>query len=243
VARWLKIVLVGAVALGVVALLGRQLAGPVARFAEWVQGLGPRAPLAFVAGYALSTVALVPASLLTLAAGAVFGLVRGTVYSFVAATLGATLAFLVSRYLARPWVERRARRDERFHRIDRAIALHGLRVVFLLRLSPVLPFTLLNYALGLTSVRLRDYLLGFLGMLPGTLMYVYYGRVAGDVAALAAGRGVEHGAGYYAVLGLGLAATVLVTVLVTRTARRALEETPGTAAAPGDPPVREAPPP
>jgi uncharacterized membrane protein YdjX (TVP38/TMEM64 family) len=227
VPRWLKIVLLGVAALAAAALLGRELSGPVSRFAGWVQGLGPRAPLAFVLGYAAATTVMVPASLLTLAAGALFGVVRGTVYSFVAATLGATLAFLIARYAARPALERRARNDERFHRIDRAIGRRGLRVVFLLRLSPVLPFTLLNYALGLTSVRLRDYLIGSIGMLPGTLLYVYSGRVVGDVAALAAGGAVEHGTGYYSVLGLGLVATVVATVLVTRIARHALDETAG----------------
>ena len=100
----------------------------------------------------------------------------------------------------------------------------GLKIVTLLRLSPVFPFNLLNYGLGLTNVRLRDYVIACFGMLPGTLLYVYYGKLAGDVAAVAAGAGPERGVGYWVVLGIGLVATVVVTTLVTRTARRALRE-------------------
>jgi uncharacterized membrane protein YdjX (TVP38/TMEM64 family) len=143
---------------------------------------------------------------------------------FVAAVLGSSLAFLVARYAARPWVERRIAANAGFAAIDRAIAQQGRRIVFLLRLSPAFPFNLLNYALGLTRVRFADALVASLGMLPGTLLYVYYGKLAGEVATLAGGARVERGAGYYTVLGLGLAATIVVTTLVTRTARRALRE-------------------
>ena len=204
--------------------LGREAAGLLPRFAAWVDGLGPWGPVAFVAGYVVATVAFVPGSLLTLGAGAIFGLVRGTVFVLAGATLGASAAFLVSRYLARGAVERRLAGNARFAAIDRAVGAQGRKIVILLRLSPVVPFNLLNYALGLTRVRFRDFVIASVGMLPGTLLYVYYGKVAGDVARLAGGEGVPRGAGYYGVLGLGLAATVLVTTIVTRTARRALEE-------------------
>jgi uncharacterized membrane protein YdjX (TVP38/TMEM64 family) len=207
-----------------VVLFGRSLAGYVPRFAEHVAGLGRWGPVAFVAGFVLAAVAFVPGSLLTLAAGAIFGLARGVLYVFVGATLGATAAFLVARYLVRSRVERRVRADRRFAAIDDAVARDGRRIVFLLRLSPVLPFNLLNYALGVTRVRLADFVLGCAGMLPGTVLYVYYGKLAGDVAG-AVGGAAPRGAGYYAVLALGLAATILVTVLVTRLARRALKET------------------
>jgi len=203
---------------------GRWAAALLPGFSAWVDGLGPWGPIAFAAGYVLATVAFVPGSLLTLAAGALFGLLRGTVLVFVAATLGASLAFLIARYAAREAIERRLADNERFAAIDRAIGAQGRRIVFLLRLSPLFPFNLLNYALGLTRVRFPDYLVASAGMLPGTLLYVYYGKVAGDVARLAGGTTAPRGAGYYAVLGLGLAATVAVTTLVTRTARRALRE-------------------
>jgi uncharacterized membrane protein YdjX (TVP38/TMEM64 family) len=199
-------------AIAALVLLGRRAGGYLAVFA---------------AAYAAATVAFVPGSLLTLAAGAIFGLVKGTLLVFAAATVGAGLAFLVSRHLARSAVERRLAGNARFGAIDRAVAREGRKIVFLLRLSPVFPFNLLNYALGLTRVRFGDYLIASVGMLPGTLLYVYYGALAGEVAIVAGGGAPAKGAGYYAVLALGLAATIAVTALVTRTARRALREATG----------------
>ncbi|PYT06489.1 MAG: TVP38/TMEM64 family protein [Acidobacteria bacterium] len=220
VGRVLIVLAVGAALL----LLGRQAGGYVPRFAAWVQSLGAWGPVVFIAGYVIATVAFIPGSVLTLAAGAIFGLVRGVIYVFVAAVLGSSAAFLVSRYIARGAIEKRLAGNERFEAIDRAVGEQGRRIVFLLRLSPVFPFNLLNYGLGMTKVRFVDYLAASVGMLPGTLLYVYYGKLAGDVAALAGQGKIEKGAGYYAVLLLGLAATVVVTTIVTRTARRALQE-------------------
>jgi uncharacterized membrane protein YdjX (TVP38/TMEM64 family) len=213
--------LAGIVAIIALLTLGRQLGSYFLEFGEWVNGLGWWGPLIFMAGYIAATVAFVPGSALTLTAGAIFGIVNGTVYVFIAATIGATAAFLVSRYVARQAIEARLQDDRRFAAIDRAVGREGFKIVLLLRLSPVFPFNLLNYALGLTGVRLRDYVLASAGMLPGTLVYIYSGKVAGDVAR-AIGGGTVGGAPYYAVLGLGFVATVIVTVLVTRTARRAL---------------------
>ena len=215
-------VLADAVAAALLVAFGRSLAGYVPAFAEWVARLGAWGPVVFILGYVVAAVAFVSGSLLTLAAGALFGLVRGTLYVLVAATLGAPAAFLVSRYVVRAAIERRLRGDPRFAAIDAAVAANGRKVVFLLRLSPVLPYTLMNYALGLTRVRFADYVVASVGMLPGTLLYVYYGKLAGDVAAAVGGRAVARGAGHYAVLALGLAATVALTVYVTRLARRAL---------------------
>ena len=143
---------------------------------------------------------------------------------FAAAVLGSSLAFLISRYLARAAIEHRLAGNQKFAAIDRAVGQQGRRIVFLLRLSPAFPFNLLNYALGLTSVRFADYLAASVGMLPGTLLYVYSGKAVGDVAALAGGAAPERGASDYALLGVGLLATAVVTVLVTRIARRALDE-------------------
>jgi uncharacterized membrane protein YdjX (TVP38/TMEM64 family) len=204
--------------------LGRSAGDSIPAFAAWVKGLGLLGPVVFVAGYAVAVVAFVPASLLTLAAGAIFGIPGGTLYVFVAALLGSCGAFLVSRYAARAAVERRLAGNPRFTAIDRAIGREGRKIVFLLRLSPVFPFNLLNYALGLTRVRFADYLVAGAGMLPGTVLYVYSGKVAGDVAAAAGGAPVARGPGYYALLAAGLLATALVTVFVTRLARRALGE-------------------
>jgi uncharacterized membrane protein YdjX (TVP38/TMEM64 family) len=226
-------VLAAAAALGALLVLGRWGGRYVPEFAERVRGLGAWGPAAFVGGYVVATVAGVPGSLLTLAAGAIFGVWAGVLWVFVGATLGASAAFLVGRYVARAAVERRAAADPRFRALDRAIAADGRRIVFLLRLSPAVPFSVLNYLLGLTRVRFADFVLASAGMLPGTTLYVYYGKVAGDVAAAAGGRAPARGAGYYAVLALGLAATVLVTAIITRLARRALA---GATDAPGEGP-------
>jgi len=222
-----------AIALAVAAALvvfGREAGGYVPRFAAWVDGLGVWGPAVFMAGYALATVAFVPASALTLAAGAIFGLLAGVLYVFVAASIGACLAFLVSRNFARAAVEKRVAGDQRFVAIDRAVGEQGRKIVFLLRLSPVFPFNLLNYALGLTNVRFVDYALACTGMLPGTVLYVYLGFVGGGLAAAAGAGTAAPGAGTYLVQLLGLLATVVVTVLVTRTAKKALQEATGTAA-------------
>jgi len=227
--RYVRIAL-AVVAVAALLVVGRTVGGYLPAFARWVDGLGVWGPIVFVLGYALAAIAFVPGSLLTLAAGAIFGLARGAIYVFIAAVLGASGAFFVARYLARAAVERRLAGNPRFAAIDHAVGAEGRKIVFLLRLSPVFPFNLLNYALGLTRVSYRDYLIASVGMIPGTLLYVYYGKLAGDVAALAGGAAVPKGAGYYAVLVLGLVATVVVTTLVTRTARRALDA--ATAASP-----------
>ena len=214
-------------AIGVVLVLGRAAGGYVPQFAQWVDSLGFWGPVVFVLGYAAAAVAFVPGSILTLAAGAIFGIGKGVVLVFIAAVLGSSAAFLVSRYVARAAIERRLAGNPKFAAIDRAVGAQGRKIVFLLRLSPVFPFNLLNYGLGLTKVRFADYVLASLGMIPGTILFVYYGKLAGDVAALAGGAAVEKGAGYYTVLLVGLVATVVVTTIVTRTARRALQEATG----------------
>jgi uncharacterized membrane protein YdjX (TVP38/TMEM64 family) len=219
------IVRVALLAGGIIAaiLLGRAVGGKVPEFAQWVASLGAWGPIAFITGYIVACIAFIPGVVLTLAGGAIFGWL-GVVYVLAGAVLGATAAFLIARYLARGVVERRLGRNPRFAAIDRAIGREGRKIVTLLRLSPVFPFNLLNYALGLTHVSLSDYLRAMIGIVPGTLVYVYAGKVLGDVAALAGGAAPPRGLGYYAVLGLGLAATVAVTAVVTRTARRALAE-------------------
>ncbi len=216
-----------AIAIAIVAflVLAQFLGGYVPALAAWVESLGFWGPLAFVAIYAFATVAFVPGTVMTLAGGAIFGIGQGVLYVFMGAVLGSGGAFLLARYGARGWVKSQlTRRHPRFATIDRAIAENGLKIIFLLRLSPVFPFNFLNYALGLTQVTFRSYMVASLGMLPGTLLYVYYGRVIGDVAALAGGAAPEADAGYYTVMGLGLLATVVVTAVVTRIARTALAQ-------------------
>lgn len=222
IGRRTALVAVGAALLAAL-LLGRAAGTHVEAVVGWVDRLGSASPAAFVVGYALATVAFVPGSLLTLAAGALFGL-TGILYVAVGATAGASAAFLIARYAARGAVERRLAGDARLAAIDRAIGRKGRTIVLLLRLSPLFPFTILNYGLGLTRVRFVDYLVASVGMLPGTVLYVYYGTVVGDLARLASGTAVPRGVEYYALLALGLVATLAVTRLVTRIARRALEE-------------------
>jgi len=185
---------------------------------DWVGTLGPWGPAIFAGIYVVSTVLLIPGSVLTLGAGAVFGLGRGLVLVSAASTIAATVAFLIGRYLARDVVARKIEGNERFGAIDRAVAAEGWKIVLLTRLSPAFPFTLLNYAFGLTQVKLGHYVLAsWVGMLPGTVMYVYLGSLA-QAATVERVRTP----GEWALYGVGLLATITVTVLVTRIARRAL---------------------
>jgi len=209
--------------LALLALAGREVPAQLPRFTAWVASLGAWGPVAFIAGYSIAPVIFAPAFLLTIAAGAIFGFVKGVVYVMIGATIGATLAFLTGRYLARQFVEGLLDREPRLRIIDRAVERHGFRLVVLLRMSPAVPFVLLNYALGLSRVKLLDYVAASIGMLPVVALYVYAGKVAGDIATLASGSAQPRGALYYALIGLGLVSTVAVTVFVTRIARQAIE--------------------
>jgi len=164
-----------------------------------------------------------PGSILTLGGGAVFGVVWGSVYVSIASTFGATLAFLVGRYVARDWVNSKIQSNEKFKAVDRAVAREGWKIVFLTRLSPIFPFNLLNYAFGVTPVSLRDYFFAsWIGMLPGTILYVYLGSLAGDLARLGAGERARTPM-EWALYVVGLVATIGVTVYVTRVARQAIQ--------------------
>lgn len=211
--------------LGLAALVTASLTLPVQVWldasVDWVRSLGALGPLAMVGLYVLACVLLVPGSVLTLGAGAVFGLGLGTATVFVGATAGASAAFLVGRHLAREWVAARVEGNPRFAAIDRAVGREGFRIVLLTRLSPVFPFNLLNYAYGLTTVTFRDYLFASIGMLPGTIMYVYLGSAASDVLGAKPDGSTT---GEQVLKWVGLAITVVVTVFVTRVARRALAE-------------------
>ncbi|UCG39722.1 MAG: TVP38/TMEM64 family protein [bacterium] len=192
------------------------------RSLEWIQGQGASGAVVFVVIYILATVFFLPGSLLTLGAGFVYGLVKGFIIVSVASTLGATCAFLVGRYLARNWVARKVEGSPRFKAIDEAVAEAGWKIVGLTRLSPVFPFNMLNYAYGLTKVSLRHYFFAsWIGMMPGTVMYVYFGTVAGSLATLGTGSRPQT-KGELTVKVVGLLATIIVTVYITRIARRAL---------------------
>ena len=216
-----RVVLLAIGALAVVLLFGREAAARLPAFAAWVQSLGVWGPLVFIAGYGISAVLLIPAVLLTISAGALFGFRRGVIYVSLGATLGAILAFFAARYLVRQFVEAYVNRNPRLAAIDRAVESEGKRLVFLLRLSPIVPFVLLNYVLGISRISFREYILGTAGMLPAVAAYVYAGKVAGDLATLAAGAATPRGPMYYVLLTVGLVATVVATILITRAAARA----------------------
>ncbi|GJM22368.1 MAG: hypothetical protein DHS20C15_22830 [Planctomycetota bacterium] len=190
---------------------------------DGIEGLGAWGPAALVGLYIVACVLMLPGSVITLGAGAAFGVVQGSIAVFIGATLGATLAFLVGRYLARAQIEKKVAGNERFAAIDKAVGQQGFKIVVLTRLSPVFPFNLLNYAYGLTSVKLRDFVLGSVGMLPGTVMFVYLGHAGKAAAAAAAGEGSERTPAQWVLLGVGLLATLVVTVFVTKLAKRALD--------------------
>jgi uncharacterized membrane protein YdjX (TVP38/TMEM64 family) len=193
----------------------------------WVKNLGPLGAIAFIFIYNLATLLFIPGSLLTLKGGCLFGFFWGSVYVLIAALLGATLAFLIGRYLSRDWVCRQIEKNSKFQAIDRAVAKEGWKIVLLTRLSPLFPFNLLNYGFGVTKVSLKDYILGSIGIIPGTVMYVYIGSLAGELAitnmpqtAIAPQAQIWQ----WVMRIIGLIATVAVTVYVTKVAQKALAE-------------------
>ncbi|MFP4431489.1 MAG: TVP38/TMEM64 family protein [Spirochaetota bacterium] len=194
---------------------------------DWIDSIGAVGPIVFIVLYILVTVLLVPGSILTLGAGALFGVLWGTVYVSVGSTLGATAAFLVGRFFMRDWVAAKIARSERFSAVDEAIGREGGKIVFLLRLSPIFPYNFSNYAFALTKVGVGSYMLAsWVGMIPGTIMYVYIGSLIESLAALGTG-GRARTTAEWILYGVGLVATVTVTIFVTRLARRAIQERVG----------------
>jgi uncharacterized membrane protein YdjX (TVP38/TMEM64 family) len=194
-------------------------------FNDWVGQMGVAGIFIFIGVYAIATVLLAPGAILTIGAGFAFGLWKGFLAVSAGATLGASLAFLVARFIARDKVEAIAKRNEKFRKIDNAIGKQGAKLVFLLRLSPVIPFNLSNYFYGLTGVRFWPYVLAsWVGMMPGTLLYVYIGTVGKAAVSAAAGEAMKRGWQYWTFLSVGLAATIAATIWVTKIARDTLKE-------------------
>ena len=195
-------------------------------FNDWVGQMGLAGIFIFIAVYAAATVLLAPGAILTIGAGFAFGLWKGFLAVSAGATLGASLAFLVARFVARDKIEAMARRNTKFQRIDNAIGKQGAKLVFLLRLSPVIPFNLSNYFYGLTAVKFWPYVrASWIGMMPGTFLYVYIGTAGKAAVAAAGGEAVKHGWQYWTFMGIGLVATIVVTIWVTKIARDALKKT------------------
>ena len=219
-----------------VAVIARSF--PVDRALDWIEGvvggLGVTAPFVFAGVYAIAVVLLVPGSALTLAAGALFGPVWGLVAASLGSTMGASAAFLVARLAGRDRFAQMLERHPRFRAVDSAISDGGWKVVAMLRLTPVVPFSISNYLFGLTAIRFVPYVLAsWLFMLPGGFMYVYFGHVGRAGLAVASGAGPGSGTLTWTTRVVALVATVAVIVYVTSRARRALErQTSLSAAAP-----------
>lgn len=212
-------ILLALLALGGLALAFRALpiAAWLGAFQAWVAGLGPAGWILFALVYAICCVLLVPASLLTLGAGAAYGLATGTAVVLAGATLGATLSFALARTALREKVARMASGSAKFRALDRAIGKEGAKIVFLVRLAPIFPFTYVNYAFGLTSVRALPYVVAsFLGMIPGTIAYVWLGTAAAGVA------GGDGGGARRTLQVAGALLALAVTLLVARTAAKAI---------------------
>src|SRR5207245_8503436 len=187
---------------------------------DWVQQLGPAGIAVFIGAYAIATVLFLPGWIFTVTAGLLCGVVGGTAVALSGATIGATLAFLVARYLVRDSIQNLAGSNPRFRAIDRAIGENGWKIVGLLRLNPLIPFNLSNYFYGITAIRFWQYVLvSAIGMLPGALLYAYLGAVG--KATL--GAESPPSTGHYLLLGIGLAATVAGTIIISRLARNALK--------------------
>ncbi len=231
------LVLVALAVAAVVAAVTLPIQEFLTRFLQWVDGLGAWGPLLVAAAYIPATVFFIPGSILTLGAGALFGVVVGTVAVSLGSTLGSTAAFLVGRFFAREWVAQKVAGNAKFAALDAAVGDQGFKIVLLTRLSPAFPYNMLGYMYGITNVKLLHYVVAsWIGMLPGTVLYVYLGALAGSVAKAAAGdapQAEDAGALRWIFYGVGLLATVAVTVVVTRVAAKAMREAaPDLASAP-----------
>jgi uncharacterized membrane protein YdjX (TVP38/TMEM64 family) len=191
-------------------------------FTNWVQHLGPAGVVVFILAYALATVLFLPGWIFTVGAGLVYGIVGGTLVALSGAIIGATLAFIIARYFLRKNIEEYTKKNARFKAIDEAIGKNGWKIVGLLRLSPLIPFNLSNYFYGITSIGLLAYVaVSAIGMIPGTLLYAYLGAIG--KAGVSGGK-TQHTPAQYVLLGVGLIATIAVTILVSRIAKNALKK-------------------
>ena len=195
---------------------------------SWLHQLLPalQSPLgaaAFIPLYALWVTLLLPGVWASMLAGALYGTLLGSGLVFVGASLGATAAFLLGRHWLRDWARRRLASVPQFSAIEQAVSREGLKLVLLTRLSPAFPFSLLNLAYGLSDVSLRDYAIGLIAILPGTLLFCSLGALAGDVARFGEVLSGEADPGTWTIRVIGLLATVATVWLVGRAAQRALK--------------------
>jgi uncharacterized membrane protein YdjX (TVP38/TMEM64 family) len=221
---WNKVVVILFV-IACVALLFKNL--PITTWMEkaltWIESLGIWGPIVFIVIYIIATVLLLPGSALTLGAGFLFDLVKGSIIVSIASTIGATLAMLLGRTLFREKIGGMVLQNPKFKAVDAAVGQNGFKIVGLTRLTPAIPFTLLNYMYSLTKVRVRDYLIAsWLGMIPGTIMYVYIGSLFQNIEDVFGER--EKRPSEYILLIVGFIVTMVITIIVTRIAKKAIRD-------------------
>ena len=185
--------------------------------------LSPPGAVLFALLYAIGTALFLPGFWATMLAGALYGTLWGSLIVFVGACLGAEVAFLLGRYWLRDWAQELLAAAPKLQAVEQAVSREGLKLVLLTRLSPAFPFSLLNLAYGLSEVSLRDYTLGLIGILPGTILFCGLGALAGDVAHFGTVLSGDADLFTWALRLVGVVATVSVVWLVGRAARRALQ--------------------
>lgn len=212
----------GALALAAVAALMSVVGQALPQLDSWVRSVGPWAPVAYLGVCTVAGVLMFPGSVTKLAAGALFGLGPGLLWGFAGAVTGSVAAFFVARAGRRTWLETRLGELPRLAHFDRSVAEDGLRIAMLTRLSPVIPWNALNYAFGFSRIRTRDFLMASVGMLPSVWLYVLSGEMARSIA-FAPDVSTPTPWWKWAILVVGLVATIAATILVGRKARAALE--------------------
>ncbi|NET70329.1 MAG: TVP38/TMEM64 family protein [Sphaerospermopsis sp. SIO1G2] len=194
----------------------------------WVETIGIWGPIVFIFIYNIATLLFIPGSLLTMKGGCLFGIFWGFIYVLIAAMIGAILAFIIGRYCSQDWICKKLEKHPRFKAIDQAVSQEGWKIVLLTRLSPLFPFNLLNYAFGVTNISLKDYILGSLGIIPGTMMYVYIGNLTTNLALISTdiqSTNLEVKVFQYFLQAIGLMATIYGTFYITKIAHKSLKQT------------------
>jgi uncharacterized membrane protein YdjX (TVP38/TMEM64 family) len=193
----------------------------------WLNTLATHDLLTFIIVFNVATLVGIPASLLAMRVGYVFGAGWGTWYVLIAAIVGAIVTFVIGRYLAKDWVQRKIQHNLWFKVIDRAVAEKGWKIVLLTRLSPIFPFNLTNYAFGVTQISLKSYALGSIGILPGTFLYTYIGSLTNDLATInlsTSSANFSIQSVQWTMRIVGLAATVFILLYTNRLAKKSLNQ-------------------
>ncbi|HYW30837.1 MAG TPA: VTT domain-containing protein [Gemmatimonas sp.] len=210
-----------------VGLLGARLLTPfLPEITRVVGDTGAWAPVVFVLVYVAVVVVMLPAFMVIIVGGAVFGFAKGALLSMIGATLGGIIAFLIARHFARDLVLHRIAKHPALQSIDRVVGDSGMKIVFLLRLSQAVPYVLSNYALGVTRVRLRDFVVGTIGLVPTVLSFTAYGSASNAFG----GTGAPTTSPW--VVGLSITATVVLALVLGRIAKRALSAADATSGSP-----------